>query len=269
VSEVDDVLYEIEQATKALKRLNGRSLQDAATANDTSLAIEEMVPVICQEGGSALIPADIFYMPLGAHTTAIGTPPAAWCPYPTTATYDAAQWDATDKRFYVRFSNTVGATGDFGATRIVYPEGIAGKATTYNPKQKDVNTVYIKFRGAFGDNADYTDSGVGATSESSTAANMFTAGRHFIQVLRNAGNWELGTGDGTNASQTTGGTADASLHYFTIRWTLAEVRLLVDDAVVVTKTTNLPTEPLALSLRSASDSYTIDLVDFYVGWEQE
>jgi hypothetical protein len=177
------------------------------------------------------------------------------------------QWDATDLRFYVRFSTSV---SDFiyGAIRQAWPTGPLGTAKSFEPKNGDVSKCVFEFRGRFAANGDYTTSGVGLLNSTPGSPTLFSSSAaHFIQVLRNTGNWELGTCDGSTISQSaSSGGADNALHDFRVEWEEGEIRLYVDDALAITKTTNLPVQPLALAMVGHASVGTFDVMGVKIRW---
>lgn len=258
-----DMDFRLSEIERQLSNLRGKLQSDLNPLLEYYVDdVREIVPTL-HMGGSARtlsVPADRYYAALGACTTSQNLP--EWMAAGSgSVTY--ANWDATDLRAYltVESSGTIGGPLSFPA--FIYPTGPFGTATSYAPKNTTAAAVTIQFRARFPANADYTVYGMGAASLSdfSTAAS-----NHFIQVLRNSANWELGTCDGTTISQTaSSGGADGSLHDFKVRWIAGEVTLYVDGVLVITKSTNIPTRPLGpLGLTITN---VFDIVDYLVEWE--
>ena len=216
--------------------------------------IETIVPTLSQhERGNSLafLPADRFYCHLGLINSSSNVP--AWLNGLVGGTYQTLSGGV----FYW-------TGGDIAqGTRLAWPTGFAGDASSFAPKNTSVTKCVLEFRAAFTNNADYNARGIGLAQLG--ASSDFTTAHH-IAVCRNAGVWQLGTADGTTRSESTGGTADGSFHDFRVEWETAEVRLYVDGTLTVTKTTNLPNEPLAVHGRQqAGTEYRI--VDILVRWE--
>ncbi len=237
---------------------------DPKTRRNTIL-IAEIVPTINPGDSqpSAYIPADRYYVQLGGLESGSCLP--SWTSSVSNVSFK--NWDSSGSRFYARLSSAA-ALAYIGANqnaRFIFPQGPFGVATSYAPKNVTVQAVWIRFCARFNANADYTTYGVGAVS----STNRFnTATDHFIQVGRNTGTWELGSCDGATISQASGGAADGGFHEFGVRWKFAEdLRLYVDDTLTITKTTNLPTEPLQLMIQAPDNTTTIDIVDYLVEWE--
>ena len=217
--------------------------------------IETIVPTLSID---ADVPADLYYVDIAA-----GLQPE-WIGIvngPTTL-----QWDATDLRFYSRFD----LTSDFvyGGIRQAWPNGPFGDSKAFEPKNGNVTRLVFEFRARFNANADYTTSGIGLINSTPGSSTLFgTATDHFIQVLRNAANWELGTCDGATISQSaSSGGADGNLHEFRIEWEAAEIRLYVDALLVITKTTNLPVQPLSLAVVGHASAGTFDWMGAKISW---
>lgn len=227
--------------------------------------IETIVPTVDRADSKTLafMAADRFYAYLGAMNSSTVTP--GWLTNFLRVAFQ--NWDATDRRFYLRGPDPTGAGGGvYAATtdaRFIHYGGVGGVATTHAPKNADVSKVIIEFRARFNANADYTTNGIGASSVSATP---FDSG-HMFQVLRNAGTWELGTRDGTTTSQASGGTANGSFHDFRVDWDSTQLVLSVDGVSTITKTTNLPTQPLLAIPLLTGTTDTIDIVDYAVRWE--
>lgn len=224
--------------------------------------VETIVPSINQ----AEVPtgmyyaADRFYFPIGAIVSATYAPPAV-----NSITGTLQQWDATEKVQYATFRSGSAAPSGATVTRFIYPTGTWGAGTSYTPKNADVTTAVICFKARFTDNIDYaTDAGVGAMDGSTPLAFSSTS-NHFIQVLRNSGNWELGTCDGSTISQSSAAGADGSWHEFKLEWEVGTIRLYVDDTLTITKTTNLPTSALRVNIRGTA-TQGVDIVDYLVRW---
>lgn len=243
------------------------SSYDPLTRRNTIL-VATIVPTLKDgESNDLLIPADRYYVHLGSAQASTGNHPRWLGGSLSNATL--AQWDATQKQQYMRISS-VGTPANFGASTspaFVYPTGPFGVASSFAPKNVSSSAVWGRFTARFNANADYgATGGIGANNGSSSE--FSTATNHFIQVTRNSGNWELGTCDGSTISQTaSSGGGDGSFHEFAWRWVSGEVTLYVDSALVVTKTTNIPTRPLFVMGVAADNTNTIDIVDYLVEWE--
>lgn len=227
--------------------------------------VETVVPTL-KDGTTVdiAIPADRFYANLGAAASNSHIP--AWMGS-TSGSATFAQWDATRKQQYMRLANAGGSQlGGVAIPAVIHPGGPFGASTSYAPKNADVAGVRLRFTARFNANADYTTKGIGGNNGS--ASEFSTATNHFIQVLRNSGNWELGSCDGSTISQSaSSGGADGSFHEFLVRWVTGEVRLYVDEVLMITKTTNLPTRPLSFVGNTADATNTIDIVDCLIDWE--
>lgn len=229
--------------------------------------VETIVPTInlSESAAGDYYPADRYFMPVGAMSSTSNLP--TWAGSAINISF--RNWDTSQKAFYARFS-TVAADGYIGVggapIRMIYPLGPFGQASSHAPKNSGATAVWIKFTGRFNANADYTIYGVGATNDSATLG-FGTSTKHFIQVLRNAGAWELGSCDGSTISQSSGGTGDGSVHEFWVRWSATELTLYVDGVSTITKTTNLPTEALGLQILAHDSTNTLDLFDYEVEWE--
>lgn len=236
------------------------SSYDPKTRRNTIL-IAEIVPTLAlmESGAGHTIPADRYYSYLGGAVGGAQLP--AWVIINSgTATF--GNWDATDKRAYLKLDGSV-ISSSAGLLKFIYHAGPMGAATAFAPKNASTAACIIQFRARFPVNADYTVYGIGALNQ---IRDFGTATDHFIQVTRNSGNWELGTCDGSTISQSaSSGGADGSFHDFKVRWADGEITLYVDDTLVVTKTTNLPTEPLGHAMCNNTDD--IDIVDYLVSWE--
>lgn len=231
--------------------------------------VETVVPTI-RDGAKTdqTIPADRYYAHFGMMLS------AGDCPFwlgtssiGSNTTFN--QWDATAKHFYMRFAAATAAAFGINATpKVIYPSGPFGQSTSFAPKNAEVSAVRLQFRARFNTNADYGTKGYGASSGNSSTVVFSDTANHFIQVTRNSGNWELGTGDGTTISQSaSSGGADSSFHNFLVIWDGTDVKLYVDGSLVITKTTNLPTQPLAACGDINSATNTADIVDYLVDWE--
>lgn len=231
---------------------------DPKTRRNTIL-IAEIVPTIHVNGTRALgIPADRYYAAIGALAGVAQLP--EWMAG-NSGTITFGNWDATDKRQYAQLDATAQLGSPASFPKFIYPTGPYGETTAHAPKNAGAVAVTITFRARFPTSADYTTLGIGA----STSSVFTTATDHFIQVLRNTGSWELGTADGAAISQSSGGSADGSFHDFKVRWVAGEMTLYVDDVLTITKTTNLPTQPLGVLATNNADN--IDLIDYLVEWE--
>jgi hypothetical protein len=233
---------------------------DPVTRRNTIL-VATIVPTLAEADSlkSAHFLADRYYCVVGALQSTSAVPD--WMGGATNITFE--QWDATDKQFYARFAATASAgyIGDSVAPRFIYPVGLYGTATSHAPKNADVAAVWIKFTARFNVNTDYTVYGVGASS-----AQDFATG-HFLQVTRNSGSWELTTRDGSTTSTSSDVSADGDLHDFGVRWSATDVKLYVDGTLTITKSTNLPAQPLATGIYAENSTNTIDVVDYLIEWE--
>ena len=215
--------------------------------------IEDIVPSVHMAPATdgAGLPADRFYCQLGLPISSAGYP--FWC----VATGTHQQWASPNA--YLRN----GAPG--AAPKIVYYLGFGGESPDHAPKNySGIVTVILQFRARFVDNTDYTVIGVGASS--ATSSFFATATDHFIQVTRNGAAWELGTCDGSTISQSSGGTADGGFHDFKIAWASGSIVLSVDGTSTITKSTNLPAEPLQVAFNFDAGK-GVDIVDYLVRWE--
>ena len=228
--------------------------------------VETVVPTINPGDAQAApyIPADRYYANIGAMQSGSNLP--SWTSAVSNVSF--LNWDTTARQFYARLSSAA-ALGSIGANqnaRVIYPSGVFGEAASYAPKNASVAAVLIKFKARFNANADYGVYGVGGVSQ----GNRFdTATDHFIQVTRNAGNWELGSCDGSTISQSASSAgADGGWHEFVVRWELGvDLKLYVDEVLVITKTANLPAQPLQMVIYAENATNTIDIVDYLVEWE--
>lgn len=150
-----------------------------------------------------------------------------------------------------------------GGSSFIHYEGPFGKAPSTRVVQEEwanVSTVSLKWRGAFPDNSDYETRGVGF------GADFATTNAHHAWFGRNSGNWQLGTGDGSTTTESTGGTADGNWHDFEIQWDANQVRAYVDGSLVITKTTNRPSGRHALRIDAISGSLNIFVSTMTVTW---
>jgi hypothetical protein len=232
---------------------------DPITRRNTIL-VATIVPTLKLGAQTDLsVPADRYYCHWGS-TTSSADVPVWFTANAGTITY--GNWDGTEGRQYTNF--TAATAGQPNTKpRFIYPLGNFGQATYFTPKNVSVTRVLIRFRARFNDNADYTTTGVGAKTGATTNFSVNT--EHFIQVLRNAGSWELGSCDGATITQSSGGTGDGSWHDFEVVWITGELRFYVDGTLTVTKTTNVPTQPLGPFI-AASGTNDIDIVDYEVEW---
>lgn len=224
------------------------SSYDPKTRRNTIL-IAEIVPTIDLTPGSggtrpAFLPSDRYYTALGVPSSTGGFPPwfGTGLGSPTLQNYDSTE------KFYYLDTNT-GCTFPSASSAVLaymWHAGWFGESSSFAPKNSGTSAVHLKFRAAFTQNADYTTYGVGAVSlaASFVGGAFASSAAHFIQVTRNAGSWELGTCDGATISQASGGTADSSAHEFWVKWEASAVYLYVDGALTITKTTNLPGQPI-------------------------
>lgn len=245
---------------------------DPKTRRNTIL-IAEIVPTVSQAPGSnpagiTFFPADRFYMNLGAPSSTAYFP--LWMGGGGSGGV-LQNYDSTEKAFYLD-TDTGSGYPSIGANLIpmVWPTGFFGVSSSYAPKNSGVTAAWIRFKAAFTQSADYTTHGIGAVSLNATfgaaGSNFQDTASHFIQVLRNSGSWELGTCDGATISQQSGGTADSSAHEFWVKWTLSDVTLYVDGVATITKTTNLPSQPLGPAF-GFDGTNKARLYDFLVEWE--
>jgi hypothetical protein len=239
---------------------------DAKTRRNTILTLD-IIPNI--NGGASrqqvMIPSDRYYALIGPVIAAADLP--AWLD--TVANVTLATWDSTQKQFYTRMGAGAGNATILGGGNVepfMYPLGPFGMASSYAPKNADATVVSIQFTARFNANADYTIYGIGAIN-TATANEFDSTADHFIQVLRNAGNWELGSCDGATISQSSVAGGDGSFHEFEVKWNSTNLRLYVDGTLMITKTTNMPTKPLKANLFSNGATNTIDVVDYLVEWE--
>lgn len=235
------------------QQLNGYVSYDPITRRRVRF-IETIVPTLSSDDE---IPADIYYADPGS-----GLSPA-WIGIVAAVT--TGNWDATEKRFYTLYDGVSEHVN--GGIRQAWPTGPFGNAQSFEPKNGTVTKFKMEFRAKFLDNADYTVYGVGLLSVISASTVYFnTATDHFIQVTRNAGNWELGTCDGSTISQSSGAGADANWHDFRVEWIDGEVALFIDEVEVITKTTNLPAQPLAFVSASEDASHRFQVMGVKLSW---
>lgn len=257
MSDIDDLRDEVWHLRTDLR---SRARSEANNIYSLTNTVAGIVPTLHDLAAAEMsIPADRYYIQLGAAQSTTHT--SGWF---STSTVSLGNWDATDKRQYARFA-AGSSMGQSGFPLMIYPLGPFGQATSFAPKNAVSTKVVIQARARFNANADYTIYGFGANNFGGAASFNNTA-NHFIQVDRNSGNWELGTCDGSTISQTTGGTADSSFHNFKVEWSASNVLLYVDDVLVITKTTNMPTKPLSPFALTNDATNTMDLVDYLVEW---
>ncbi|MGE3075476.1 MAG: hypothetical protein AB7N24_17305 [Dehalococcoidia bacterium] len=245
-------------------------LYDAVTRRAVRY-VETIVPTVSLADSVTLnyMPADRYYAQIGAQSTSSGLP--SWIGgivgSPTFRNYDTGL-----KRYYL---DSVGAAtlplNGSNGTPILWPTGPYGEAASYTPKNATSAAVWYKFTAKFSANADYDTYGCGAVSLGATFSSgaFASASAHFFQVLRNAGNWELGSCDGSTISQSaSSGGADGNFHEFWVRWSASDLKLYVDGVLVITKSTNLPNRPLCAVGFDAHDSTNrIMLADVAIEWE--
>lgn len=240
--------------------------------------LSKVAPVLFpNDGGTGPLvtnPADAFYFDIGRDTGSS----LVWAGMASGGGMAVQQWDSTAEQFYCRLgatsSSSVGTStaGTSQGGRIIYPRGLGGLATDSAPKPVGSPTkVILSGKWRFTQNADYNTDGVGAaTVATGTGFNGTGAGGSFNICPDGAGHWKLYTNDGTTRSSSTGGTSDTTtLHEFQIIWTLEgtpTITLYVDDVATITKTTNLPTQPLSVYAQSVGTN-KIDMVDISVRWE--
>lgn len=266
MSDIDDLRDEIWRLRTDLRTRARSEANNIYTLTDQVRAI---VPTINQVANGAAgqfsTPSDVYYAYLGLTSL----PPY----FVGAATYSGntalQQWDATEKRFYVALTSggVAGYVASSSGTRIIYPTGVGGSATSFSPKNPDAVQCVIGFRAKFGNAATYSVQGIGAVSDN--ALNDFTAMTHGFAVARTAAAWQLTTKDGTTSSASTGGSADSNWHDFQVVWTLGAtptMTLYVDNVSTITKTTNLPAQPLSSALVGGATN-TVSIIDIYVAWE--
>lgn len=222
--------------------------------------VETIVPTIHAPDDNAtnLIPADRYYANVGAATATTELP--IWVNNTNNVTH--GNWDSSQEAFYARLDLTGFIRGDLA--RLFYYSGVAGAGSEYAPKNVDVTKLILQFTARFSGNVDWTVHGVGLIGP--LDSEFDDSAKHFIQVTRNAGNWELGSCDGSTISQSSGGSADGSFHAFKVEWTSSGLTLYVDGTSTITKSTNLPEEPLLPLFRNNSGE-NLDIVDMLVTWE--
>lgn len=216
--------------------------------------IETIVPVLSSDED---ILADLYYADWGASiipewaNSTSGTP-----------TYE--NWDATEQRFYCVLDSSTDSV--WSTARNAWPTGVKGTAQSFTPKNVDVTKCAIQFRAKFTQAAgDYRFLGVGLNSRAAAVA-FNTATDHFINLYAYTSVWYLATSDGSTISTTTGGATDASWHDFRIEWELTEVRLYIDDSLEITKSTNLPTQPLAFRAISQGATNQLHIMGTKISW---
>ena len=224
--------------------------------------VETIVPTInsAETAAGMYYAADRFYFPIGAIASAASAPPAV-----DSISGTLQSWDATQKMQYARFRN--GGVAPSVLVYFIYPTGVYGAASKFTPKNADVTKCIMQFTAKFGDNSDYGDTaGFGFLNGGAGGRPFDTTSEHFVQVLRNTANWELGTCDGTTISQSaSSGGGDGSWHEFRVEWEAASIGLYVDDTLVITKTTNLPTKPLRINVLGQT-TLGIDCADILIRW---
>ena len=239
---------------------------DAKTRRNTIL-IAEIVPTmnLAEAGRGTFYPSDRYYGLLGPASSYAALP--LWL-QTLLSSVTLQNYDSSGKQFYVRIGAAgAGALYNNADNPIIWRGGVFGTASSHAPKNAGVAACWIKARVRFPTNADYGTYGMGAGSSPS---NFFgTATDHFIQVTRNAGNWELGSCDGSTISQSaSAGGADGNFHDFWVRWADGELKLYVDGDLVITKTTNIPERPLCPHAGHSFDgSNPVDIVDYLIEWE--
>lgn len=243
-----------------IRRLEERNIRGIWRAYDSvtrrlTQTISETVPTLSSDDE---IPADIYYAYPGA-----GLSPT-WIAVDLNVAGTAA-WDATEKSFYVNLNSTDEYV--HGTLKNAWPNGLGGESSSFAPKNGEVNICTLEFRARFNANADYTVYGVGLNSTTRAAFNTSTY--HFIQVTRNAGNWELGSCDGSTISQSSVAGGDGSWHDFKVEWDDDAIRLYVDDVLMITKTTNRPAQALGFNAFTNSGTNTVDLKDFKISWRAD
>lgn len=233
---------------------------DPITRRNTILVATIVPTLFLGDGDRGLTyPADRFYAPLGL-ASGSGVLPS-WLTASGAVTYN--QWDASAKEHYL----TLGDSGGLGSggPKFIHYLGHGGQATSYAPKNFNVSEVRTRWKARFPTNGDYGVYGVGAIT--ATGSGFFDdATAHFFQVLRNSGNWELGSCDGSTISQQAVAGADGNLHEFEVRWNATDLRLYVDEVLAITKTTNLPTQAMGPYAFAENLGPDIDIVDVSVEW---
>lgn len=262
-----DMDFRLSEIERQLSNLRGKLQSDLNPLLEYYMDdVREIVPTL-NSGASpqqTYIPSDRYYALIGP-VTAAGDLPTLFAGL---SSVTLTQWDTTAKKFYARLTGAgdcyIGPTGKYN---VIYPAGPFGTATSYAPKNSDSTTVSVKFTARFNANADYTVYGIGAHDDAATNSSFDDSATPFFQVLRNAGNWELGSCDGSTISQSSAAGADGSLHEFEVKWNATTLRLYVDDSLVITKTTNMPIVPLRPQVWSNGSTNTIDIVDYLISWE--
>lgn len=237
-----------------------------------ALSIENTVPTLqlADTNKGLMLPADRYYAHLGmidnVGAGASDTMPPWLGTVSGTGSVTLQSWDATELALYMTVNDHASSPGYIiSAVPFAYPTGWGGEASTFAPKNGEVTTFQHHFRARFNSNNDYTTYGIGWMSGGT--ANFGTSTDHFIQVLRNTGNWEVGTCDGATISQSSAAGGDGNWHEFKLEWDADAVRLYVDDTLVITKTTNRPTKPLKfLCTASTGVGYDFDIVDMLARW---
>jgi len=216
--------------------------------------IETIVPALSSDDD---VPADRYYFGIG-----VGMSPE-WIA--TMVNIVTQNWDATEKRPYAIVRNGTADSYAYSSQAVAWPTGVHGAATPHAPKNGEVTKCILAFTAQFPDNVDYATEGIGLISRTAVAIKFDTSSDHFIQVLRNAGNWELGTCDGSTISQSSAAGADGGWHDFRVEWEQSEVGLYVDGDLVITKATNLPDRALFF-LVSTDNTNDLNLVDVELEW---
>lgn len=247
----EDLYASIEKLSRRVQAADPGTAQREIESIATT--IEGIVPVISSD---ADIPAEIYYAYLGANRQ------PEWIA--TLINTSLTNWDATDRRFYLRAGTDSAYV--WSNTLCAFPTGPFGQFHTFDPKGNNVTEVVLEFRARFTGNADYTTSGIGLLS-TTPLNNLFgNTTTHFIQVLRNAGSWEVGSCDGAAISQTSGGSADGNFHDFRIVWATNLISFYVDDVATFSKATNLPTRPLGFALVGHASAGNVDVTAVKITW---
>jgi len=256
LTEVRDEVFDLRRLIK--EQVDARLYSLSQQINRTTNTTAAIVPILQREvnGTAVQIPSDRYYQ-VFAGTVVSST--GLVSPAGTIST----AFDTTELQGYNRLGDGAGAAGWFLGPHAFHYGGVGGMATSYAPKNPTATTLRLQFKARFNGNVDYNDRGIGLTDGGGGL--LFVAGVDFIQVLRNGAAWELGSGDGTNASQTSGGTGDAAWHEFRVEWKSTGLVLYVDDVSTITKTTNLPVDLLYFLALSPLVN-TIDIIDFLVDW---
>lgn len=158
------------------------------------------------------------------------------------------------------------AGGDFGSTAtplLVWYGGPMGTAPDFILKNNRVAKVVYEVRAAFPDNADYGAGGIGC---SDAGTGDFASTMHCFYVSRDTGDWVLASADASTLSETKLAGADGDFHNFRMEWESGKLVLFIDDVKAITKTTNLPAEPMRIHTREATAN-DIRIVALQLRWD--